>query len=268
MRLLLRLTARADAAYDNAYHHKLRGAIWNALEGTRFDEEHDSGEPIGFAYSNPFPPGDMEEGDPKTVIVASVYEELLSHVAEAFKRNPELNIGEMPFHVNDMSALDVDVGEPGTQGVIETGTGVLVRLYEEHRQKYGINQDEGHGDEPTFWRPEHTTEPFIEAVENNLQRKHEQFEREHLPGPVENDGRLFDEYELIKKFSVPVTVTEGETRNLILSKWRFGYEVRDNHHRRHLNLALDTGIGGRNSLGLGFVNITDKNEVGGRRATT
>jgi len=44
----------------------------------------------------------------------------------------------------------------------------------------------------------------------------------------------------------------------VLSKWRFGYTVQDEHHRRHLNLALDTGLGERNSLGLGFINITDK----------
>jgi CRISPR-associated endoribonuclease Cas6 len=68
VRLLLRLTARADTAYDETYHHKLRGVLWNALEGTRFDDEHDSGEPLGFAYSNPFPPGDMREGDEKTLL--------------------------------------------------------------------------------------------------------------------------------------------------------------------------------------------------------
>jgi CRISPR-associated endoribonuclease Cas6 len=45
----------------------------------------------------------------------------------------------------------------------------------------------------------------------------------------------------------------------VVSKWRLGYRVRDDHHRRHLNLALDCGIGERNSLGFGFVNITEKN---------
>jgi len=79
-----------------------------------------------------------------------------------------------------------------------------------------------------------------------------------LPGPSERDTELFDSYELIKTFSIPVTVTEGTQMTYVLSKWRFGYTVQDDHHRRHLNLALDTGLGERNSLGLGFINITDK----------
>jgi len=28
------LSARADTAYQDDYHHKLRGRLWNALEGT------------------------------------------------------------------------------------------------------------------------------------------------------------------------------------------------------------------------------------------
>jgi CRISPR-associated endoribonuclease Cas6 len=46
----------------------------------------------------------------------------------------------------------------------------------------------------------------------------------------------------------------------VLSKWRFEYNVRDDDHRRHLNLALDVGLGERNALGLGFVNITEKTQ--------
>jgi len=72
----------------------------------------------------------------------------------------------------------------------------------------------------------------------------------------------FDGYELIKTFAVPVTVTEGQEMTYVLSKWQFSYTVRDDHHRRHLNLALDVGLRERNSLGLGFVNITEKTGPG------
>jgi CRISPR-associated endoribonuclease Cas6 len=47
----------------------------------------------------------------------------------------------------------------------------------------------------------------------------------------------------------------------VLSKWEFSYTVRDDHHRRHLNLALDCGLGERNSLGLGFVNLNEDSIV-------
>jgi CRISPR-associated endoribonuclease Cas6 len=254
------LSARADATYQNDYHHKLRGRLWDALGGTDYDERHDDGEPPGFTYSNPFPPHDMKEGDDRKLLVASPEEELLANVAADLLEERELNIGEMPFHVDDVTSLEPDVGEPGTRGTIETGTGLLVRIPPWRCEEYGINHPGG--DTAVFWRPEHSMEPLRTQLEANLNQKHDRFAHDHLPGPSDVDGDLFDGYELIKTFAVPVTVTEGQEMTYVLSKWEFSYTVRDDHHRRHLNLALDCGLGERNSLGLGFVNIAEKTRPG------
>jgi CRISPR-associated endoribonuclease Cas6 len=250
------LSARADTAYDNAYHHKLRGRLWGALSGTEYDERHDADDPPGFAYSNPFPPRDMRAGDERKLLVAAPEEELLTHVVRDLQSERELNIGEMPFRVEDVSAFAPDVGEPGTRGMLETGTGLLVRIPPWRCEEYGI--DHPGGDTAVFWRPEHTTEPLLNQLEANLDRKHGLFCPEYLPGPSDVEGELFDSYELIKTFAVPVQVTERETMTYVLSKWKFGYTVRDDDHRRHLNLALDAGLGERNSLGFGFVNVADR----------
>ncbi len=255
MRVLARLRARADTAYDNAYHHKLRGRLWKALEGTDYETSHDENRPKAFTYSNPFPPGDMEEGDDRTLLVASPYEGLLAHVAADLKDDPELNIGEMPFTVEEISPVSPDVGEPGTSGTISTGTGVLVRIPPWRFKEYGIETEHNKAE---FWRPEHSMEPFRNQIEANLDKKHDLFCPEYLPGPSDVSGELFDGYELLKTFAIPVTPTTGETETWVLSKWRFEYTVRDDDHRRHLNLLLDVGIGERNSLGFGFVNIVDK----------
>lgn len=252
------LHAQADARYQQSYHNKLRGRLWRALQGTRFEEEHDDGELLGLAMSNVFPWGEITEGDERTLLVASPREELLAAIAEDLQTNPEFNIGEMPFEVTGLSPLEVDVGEPGTRGVIETATGVVVRLYERHREEYDIDGE--HGNSPTYWRPEHTIEPFRDAVVENLQRKHERFAPEYVPGPTNIDEDLFEGYDLLKTYALPTTVTEGVELELVLSKWRLDYRVRDNTHRRHLNLALDTGIGGRNGLGFGFVNVVERTE--------
>jgi CRISPR-associated endoribonuclease Cas6 len=253
---MARLRARADAAYDNAYHNKLCGRLWSALEGTQFEQRHDENRPTGFSYSNPFPPRDMQEGDERTLLVAAESEELLAHIAADLKDDRELNIGEMPFHVADVSALAPDVGEPGTSGTISTGTGVLVRIPPWRFEEYGIDVEH---DEAEFWRPEHTMEPFQNQIEANLDKKHGQFCSDYLPGPSDVDGDLFDGYELIKTFAIPVTPTTGVEETWVLSKWNLEYTVRDDDHRRHLNLALDVGIGERNSLGFGFVNIKEAN---------
>lgn len=251
MRLLVDLVAQADAAPDPTYHHKLRGRIWQALRGTPFDEEHGNGEPTGFVYSNIFPWGTMTAGDERQVLLASPREELLTTIAEDFKDNAAFNIGDRPFEIEDLRVLDIDVGEPTTEGTLETATGVVVRLFDTHREEFGIEDDY---DAPTYWRPEHAIQPFRQAIADNLQYKHERFLPEYLPGPTDVDGHLFTDYELLKTYSLPVTVTTDVEIDLVLSKWRFEYCVRDDDHRRHLNLALDTGIGGRNGLGFGFLN--------------
>lgn len=197
----------------------------------------------------------MHEGDERTLLIASRDEELLANVAAHLQDQRELNVGEMPFHVEHVNAIWPDVGEPGTSGTIETGTGVVVRIPPWRFEEYGIDVEH---DQAEFWKPEHSMEPFRNQIENNLDKKHDLFCPEYLPGPSEVGGDLFEGYELIKTFAIPVTPSRGIQETWILSKWRFDYRVRDDHHRGHLNLALDVGIGERNSLGFGFVNITEK----------
>lgn len=257
MRLLARLRARADTAYDNTYHDKLRGRLWRALSGTAYDETHDANRPTGFCYSNPFPPGDFREGDKRTLLVSAPQEDLLAHIAGDLMENRELNIGEMPFHVDELTTVSPDVGEPGSSGTVESGTGMLVRIPPWRAEDYDIEKE---GDQAIFWQPKHSMEPLKTQLEDNLDQKHDLFCPEYLPGPSEKDYDLFTEYELIKTFAIPVTISRNQEMTYVLSKWRFGYTVRDDDHRRHLNLALDTGLGERNALGLGFINITNHDE--------
>ncbi len=81
----------------------------------------------------------MAKGDERTLIVSAPEEELLSAVATDLQENRELNVGEMPFTVEHLSAISPDVGEPGSSGTIETGTGLLVRIPPWRCEDYGID---------------------------------------------------------------------------------------------------------------------------------
>ncbi|WP_317176160.1 CRISPR-associated endoribonuclease Cas6 [Halomontanus rarus] len=255
MRVLFDLEARADAAYSTTFHHKLRGAIWEALEDSPSDALHDSEKRTGLSFSNPFPWGDMDAGDERHLLVASPRRDLLATVAAEWLDSKELNIGEMPFRVTGMRGLYLDVGEPGSTGTIDTATGVYAVVPPQFRAEDNDNES------IPFWRPENSVEPFQKYVEDQLQREHDEFAPDYLPGPAETAAPLFDEWNFKKMFSIPVTVKTGTTLTMVLSKWEFGYEVRSEDHRRHLNLALDVGIGGRNGYGLGFVNIIEREGV-------
>lgn len=255
MRLLIRLRANADARYNHAAHHKLRGRLWQGLDRPEFDDLHDREAPVGVCNSQIYPWGEIEEDDERNVLVSAANRDVLQAIASGLVEDREFNVGEMEFRIEEVTPLSPDVGEPGTRGTLETGSGVLVRIPPWRLEEYGL-ADESDG-ESLFWQPEHSIEPFQRQLKNNLDRKHGQFCPEYLPGPSEFDEPLFEEYELQKKYALPLTVSQGVERTVVLTKWKFGYRVRDDDHRRHLNLALDTGIGERNALGLGFLNITE-----------
>lgn len=235
-----------DASYDSEYHGRLRARIWDALKDTKYDEHGD--ETPGFTFSNPFPWGDLSENDERQFIVASSREEQLAHITADLLSNPEMHAGSMPFAVKDAQPLDPGVGPPGTEGILETATGV----YSVTPPKY-LDNPEKH-DHETFWRPEHGMEPFFDHVETQLQRNHDRFMPDSDPGPKEVDTPLFESYEMLKKYWLDVQISSGTEWTVLVSKWKFPYRVRDDHHRRHLNLALDVGIGRRTPLGFGFLN--------------
>jgi len=246
MRVLLDLRAEMTGSYDPEYHGRLRSRIWDALSGTNFDEH--GVETPGFTFSNPFPWGDFEEGDERHLLIAAARERQLAELTEDLLDNPEVHAGTMPFSVLDATPVDPDVGPPGETGVLETATGV----YAVTPPNYLSNPDEY--DDETFWRPEHGMEAFLEHVETQLQRNHDRFMPDSDPGPKDVDEPLFDEFEMVKKYWLDVQLTGDTEWTVLLSKWRFPYRVRDDHHRRHLNLALDVGIGRRTPLGFGFLN--------------
>lgn len=252
MRVLLDLQAKMDASYDPEYHNRLRARIWDALDGTDLDV-HGTETP-GFVFSNPFPWGKLTEGDERNLLIASPREELLAHITADFLDSPELHAGTMPFEVADASPVDPDVGPSGTNGVLETATGVYAVTPPQY-----LDDPEEHDNE-TFWRPEHGMEAFFEHVETQLQRNHDRFIPDGYPGPKEVDSPLFESYEMIKKLWLDVQVSGDTEWTVLVSKWRFPYRVRDDHHRRHLNLALDVGIGRRTPLGFGFLNKRQKND--------
>lgn len=246
MRVLLDLQAEMNASYDPEYHNRVRARVWDALEGTELDN-HGTETP-GFVFSNPFPWGDLEKGDERQLLVASPREEILAHITADLLENPELHAGTMPFQVNDATPVDPDVGPPGTEGVLETATGVYAVTPPQ------FLEDPDEHDVEEFWRPEHGMEAFFEHIETQLQRNHDRFMPKGDPGPKEVDSPLFEEFEMLKKYWLDVQLSGDTEWTVLVSKWRFPYRVRNDHHRRHLNLALDVGIGRRTPLGFGFLN--------------
>jgi CRISPR-associated endoribonuclease Cas6 len=265
VRLEISLKAVADAEYDPSYHHKLRGRLWRGLEDKqKYADTHDNDHGIGFAFSNVFPWGQVEEEDRRYLRIASPRREILDDLTEHFSHNRAFDIGQMRFTVDEITRHAPDVGEPGSVGRIDTGTGVYCALSRQLAEKHGLDTskiDEGDSETKLFWRPKHGLEPLQATIQRSLQRTHERYGDDYYDGPMEVDEPLFTEIEPIKDditYSIRFQPATAVDRTVILSKWRLGYRVRNETHRYHLNLALDAGIGQRREHGFGFLNLRDK----------
>lgn len=284
-RIIATVQARTDASYQLEYHYPLRSRIYSALKGTEFDDRHNAPQPPGFVTSSIMPFGDFDEGDERTLIIAAHERELLQHLLDDFGRDRELNLGELPLTVDRAWIKDTDVGGPGSTGEITTRTGVLVEIPPSMFDEFGITEIVEDTDQPEFWRPHLGRGPFDALVEGNLALKDSLFGSNDAVsadddtatlladgggGPPDVDlgidGPLFDSAEFLKDFAKPVMVTRSPDvrRTAVLSKHDFEFTVRNQRHRHLLNLALDCGLGSKNHLGLGFLDLTESGTIGGR----
>jgi len=240
MRTLVKLHARRDLAYDNAYNHYLQGRLYNDLRKNGHGEILENG-PKLFSYSNIFPPRDAEEGESRSFIFAATDTDLVTSVAYGLCSQPEVNIGEMPFVAEEAFTLDPQVEERST---LITGTPIVIRFGTETASEYGIDTDY----DRTYWRPEHGMDLFFDHLNGNLRKKYEQVFDEPAPEPP-----YFSGYSLQRVVPKPVSYADGDV-TYIGTEWTLDYEVRSAAHRRILNLALDAGLGELNGLGFGFMN--------------
>lgn len=259
-RLAVTLQARRDAAYQPSYHNKLRGVIGSGLTDSQFSNEHDKNKSLGLCFSGLIPWGDLSAGDTRTLLIAATREDVLIEIASHLKRNPEVNIGEMPLEVIGMEEREADVGPVGTRGTITTDTGVLVRLTHDECAAHGI---EPGGKSRVMWKSSHPVSAFKSKVVDTLDTHWKQLASSpDGPSPADLHEPLFESTSLMKDYAIKLEVSSSKTLTLVVSKWTFEYTVQSPAHRDVLNFALASGVGAKNGYGLGFVSIDEKTPPG------
>lgn len=242
MRCLITLSALKDQAYQLDYHIKLQGVIYRILECADHEEIHDS-EPFKFlTFSNIFPPRDMEEGDERTLIIASPNESLIDDIEKAVSQMGRIEPGDQQYTVDRTTTYRVD---PDEQGQMITGTPIVVRLPAARCQEYGI--DPGDYDD-VYWRLEHNSEAFIDSIEDNLAHKYELYYDREPP-----DRPYFTSYSPRKQVSIPRQY-ENKSVTTIATTWELGYECQTRGMNRLIRMAYAAGVGELNTTGFGFMN--------------
>lgn len=259
MRLLLRLKALKDQAYDLKYYHKLQGFIYSLLDETPYARLHDRRGYKFFCFSNIFPsrgekrdPSEnMRSGELRYLLISSPDVGLVATMKERLEKIMEkgtsVNVGEMSFKLESVKIFEPKIGK---SCVLITGTPIVIRIPKENYESYGIEPPKDY--DYVYWRKNYPLDAFVKQLEDNLFKKYKEFYGQ----PIRGTFTIFQKAEFLKQVSNSVVV-DGREITIIGTLWRFVFEYVGKKQAKLLTFAIDCGFGELNSLGFGFVNLED-----------
>jgi CRISPR-associated endoribonuclease Cas6 len=108
-----------------------------------------------------------------------------------------------------------------------------------------------------YWRTEHPIELFMLQLKNNLLKKYMDYFQlnERCTYEDTNSFPLFQSFTFKKQVSTKIVINDSE-QIVIGTLWEFGFEGWGNN--KLIQFALDVGLGERNSMGFGFMNVRTK----------
>ncbi|MDI6819873.1 MAG: CRISPR-associated endoribonuclease Cas6 [Candidatus Hodarchaeaceae archaeon] len=248
MRLLLKLRALKDQAYDLKYHHKLQGFIYDLLDGTPYEKLHNRKGYKFFCFSNIFPPEGMRTGVIRNLLISSpdlgLIEVLNRKIAETMEGEKPVNVGEMSFKLEEARLLKPRLER---NCMLITGTPIVIRIPKEDYEKYGIKPPKDY--DYVYWRKRYSFEAFIKQLEDNLFKKYNEF----YGGSLEKFP-LFEQF-MFKKQVCNHVVLGGNEVKVFGSVWEFAFSYLNEERKKLLQFGLDCGLGELNSMGFGFINV-------------
>ena len=160
-----------------------------------------------------------------------------------------INIGEQQYHLESLELLETRV--IGKSCVIRTSTPVTIRIPEKAYTIYNIPEQD-RKKKFLYWRANLSHDIFMKMALNNMRSKFKQYYNTDACN-IESALQLFI---LLKEVVIHIPLDEIYCQDT-WSFWRFHFNNLNEEHRDLLNFALDTGIGERNSAGLGFLNVEE-----------
>jgi CRISPR-associated endoribonuclease Cas6 len=253
------MKALGDQITNHISYHKLQGFIYDQLiNATTFKDIHDKSSYKFFNYSNIFPPSISKVDEKRYLLFASPNYQLVESVLEIIKQLAEsktiINIGDNRYRLISARMFKLKINN-NKICIIRTSTPITIRISENSYSKFHI-PPYIRKDNFLYWRDNLPTDIFVKSIENNMQKKYELFYQTKL----ENTFPLIEEFIYLKQVILHIPVEEL-TLKIPASFWKFYCNTNKSISRKLLHFILDSGIGERNSFGLGFMNVEDGAEI-------
>ena len=256
------------------YHYHLQGYIYNLLKGSKYESIHDKEGYKFFCFSNIFPAFDLKKDDFRTLIVSSPDNEFIQYLYGTLTKpsDVEVKIGSMKFRIDNVKKLSPKIPSH-SKFTLLSGTPIILRIPKEKYVKYGINLNKEYN--YVYWRNEHPINLFVYQLQTNLLNKFRQYNSRYIYKATydhyrnEEDGNssnssikydmpelsVFQNFKFKKQISTRI-VMKGQEQILIGTVWEFNFEPDCN--QALIQFGLECGLGERNSLGFGFMNLANQ----------
>ncbi|MDG7036556.1 MAG: CRISPR-associated endoribonuclease Cas6 [Nitrososphaerota archaeon] len=215
-----------------------------------------------FCFSNIFPYGDFQTGSEKNLLISSPDLEVLKSIESACHRRIE---SDQPIIIDNLRFKISGISKPfridlmHDQVNIITATPIVVRIPKAKFEDYGIELKINYN--YLFWREDIPVDAFVNQLYENIAKKVKGFLRiqeKNLYTAHDLDEGYFLpmilSYKFIKSVSKPIVVKQAK-QMIIGSLWNFSFFAENAAQKAALEIAIDSGLGERNSLGFGFVNL-------------
>jgi CRISPR-associated endoribonuclease Cas6 len=252
MRLLLGLKPLVTLPRQetNNYYH-LQGFIYSLLESSsQFSKLHNKKGYKFFCFSNTFSSSrSNDDTDIRYLIVSSPSKEFIRYIGSTLKKTKEnkdpISIGKLKLLVDDVRIFETKLRSPFT---LITGTPIVMRISKERYQKFNLETKYPYA--YVYWRKEYPLEMFTRQLEENLCEKYAEFTGREVAR--ENELSIFHKLTFKKQISTRISIHDTE-QIVIGSLWEFSFD--DGSDIELLQFGLDCGLGERNSMGFGFMNV-------------
>jgi len=156
-----------------------------------------------------------------------------------------INIGKLQLMIDDIRIFQTKLKPPFA---LITGTPIIMRISKERYQKFNIETKYPYA--YVYWRKEYPLEMFIRQLEENLCAKYAEFTGREIAR--ENELPIISKLTFKKQISTHITLHTTE-QIVIGSLWEFSFD--NDQNTELLQFGLDCGLGERNSMGFGFMNL-------------
>ena len=285
MRLLIRLGCIENCTYEMQYHYHLQGFIYSLLKSSKYHYIHNKEGYKFFCFSNIFPvTNNIEQNDSRALIIASPDSDFIAFLNAQILQSyiqKRIRIGSMTFRIQSVSNIELKVSSSSSHHLtLITGTPITIRLKNTIPSSNGKTYRDGY-----YWRKEDPLDLFVLQLQDNLVKKYQQFhsqvhqENSNQGSKEDNDEALFIDMSsgskndfmlsltsffqrlictLKKQIAIPLKIKEGNFNEVIIgTTWEFTLSriIDMEKDIKIIKFILDCGLGERNSLGFGFINI-------------